>query len=223
MTAYMHKPFDTPEAFYRAVTDLLEHAISAHYDFPAAIMLSGGETPYEAYQRLTERPFPVSPEIHFLLSDERMVPYDDSQSNYGRIRPLMEYLRKENQVITIDTAQSPPEAASRFEQQLEAFFQQGGRIVLGLLGLGTDGHTASLFTPDDLQRAEGRWAVAIPKETGPDRVSVTPHCLSHVDRLIFLVNGESKRPILERFLHGDESLTARRATRDAPAVEVWSV
>ena len=135
---------------------------------------------------------------------------------------MFQTLGVEDRVFTVDTTLSPTEAAQRYDRQIGAFFRQGGRVVLGLLGLGTDGHTASLFSQADLDRSEGRFAIEVFKEPGPDRVSVTPRFLSRVERLVFLVKGESKRSILERFLAENDIPIARLATAQSPSVDVWS-
>ena len=222
MSSVSCRHFESSNEFYDAVARLLLQMSSQDYDFPAAIMLSGGETPYEAYRRFAVSKTAMASNIQFLLSDERMVPQDDALSNYGGMRSMFQHLGGENRVITVDTALSPSEAAIQYDRKLGAFFDQGGRVVLGLLGLGTDGHTASLFSQEDLNRAEGRFAIEVFKESGPDRISVTPRFLARVERLVFLVKGETKRPILDRFLKGDDIPIARLATALSPSVDVWS-
>lgn len=222
MSSCSCRRFSSSEEFDEAVAALLSQTASQTYDFPAAIMLSGGETPYGAYRRFAASKTIVSSDMHFMLSDERLVPEEDPLSNYGGMRAMFKTLEiGKEQIFTVDTAKSSTEAAMRYDQQLEAFFRKGGRVVLGLLGLGTDGHTASLFSQADLKRAERRLAVEVYKDSGPDRVSVTPLFLSFVEQLIFLVKGEAKRPILDRFLTGDDIPIARLATALSPSVDVW--
>ena len=221
MSSCSCRRFESSEDFYEAVTRLLIQTASQPYDFPAAIMLSGGETPYEAYRRFAASKTILDPHIHFMLSDERMVPRDDALSNYGGMQAMFQALKGEDRVFAVDTTLSPTDSAIQYEKKIETFFQQGGRIVLGLLGLGTDGHTASLFSQEDLDRAEGRFAIEVFKESGPDRVSVTPRFLARVERLVFLVKGKAKRSILDRFLAEDDIPIARRAILYSPSVEVW--
>jgi 6-phosphogluconolactonase/glucosamine-6-phosphate isomerase/deaminase len=93
--------------------------------------------------------------------------------------------------------------------------------MLGILGLGADGHLASLFRPEDLRRGGGRYAIAVPRDPGPDRVSVTRELLLLIERLVFLVVGAEKAEVVKRAEHDDPRLTAIQGVRGAKSVELW--
>jgi 6-phosphogluconolactonase/glucosamine-6-phosphate isomerase/deaminase len=186
-------------------------------------MLSGGRTPVAAYAEVAQRGFWAAADLHVLLSDERMVPEDSPDSNLGGLRPMLNALEVEDdRILRVDTSVPLKKAAAGYDRALQQFVRSGGRITLGILGLGPDGHTASLFSPDDLTRAPGALAVAVPRREGPDRVSVTPDLLKRVEVLIFLVMGRDKQDVVSRLMKDPDAVVAGRAVREAAAVQLWT-
>jgi 6-phosphogluconolactonase/glucosamine-6-phosphate isomerase/deaminase len=114
------------------------------------------------------------------------------------------------------------EAALDYERKLAAIANRGGRIALGLLGLGEDGHTASLFSSGDLERAAGRLAIAVHRPDGRDAVSVTPTVFARIEQIVFIVAGADKRVPLAQLLARDAGSVAWRAVSAAASVEVWA-
>jgi len=190
---------------------------------PSAVMLSGGTTPLPAYRALGSRALPHDERLHLLFSDERQVPGDSEASNYHRALPLLERLAlPPPALLRVPTELPLEQAAAAYEQQLVALLSSGVEIGLGLLGLGADGHTASLFGADDLARARGHYAVAVHRPDGLSGVSVTPELLATVREPLFVVAGRDKQQALGALLAEDPGLIAWRAVRSCPAVEVWS-
>jgi 6-phosphogluconolactonase len=206
-----------------AVEDRLQQAlVTATADAPA-IMLSGGTTPIPAYLELAKRDLTAAPGLTLLFSDDRYVPSDSDQSNYHQSRPLFTSLRlREEQVLRIRTELPLADATADSERRLTALLAEGRRITLGLLGLGADGHTASLFAADDLQRARARLAISVHRPDGRDAVSVTPTVLERVEQLVFVVAGADKRLALDALLRRATELIAWQAVRGCRAVEVWA-
>jgi len=165
---------------------LLADALTAPGESPQAVVIPGGSTPNRCSTRRRPRVI-VSPRVHIFYSDERMVPPDSPQSNYRLSRPLLDAIGvPPGRVHRVQTHLGLAEAAEALGAEIEAFFRAGGVITLALLGLGADGHTASLFTESDLQRAEGRWASPTPRPEPPDRVTLTPQTFSRTQRIVFL-------------------------------------
>jgi 6-phosphogluconolactonase len=188
-----------------------------------AVMLSGGSTPIPAYLELAKRQLTPAPGLTLLFSDDRYVPSDSDQSNYHQSRPLFDSLRlPAAQVLRIRTELPLPEATADSERQLSALLGGGRGIALGLLGLGADGHTCSLFSAADLERTRGKLAISVHRPDGRDAVSVTPTVLERVDQLIFVVAGADKRTALDALLRRQADLTAWNAVRGCKAVEVWA-
>lgn len=187
-----------------------------------AIMLSGGETPLPAYRALSKLTLPHDARLHVLFSDERYVPSDSEASNYHRTRPLLEALAlPPSQLLQVRTELPLGEAAQEYERALDALLRSGVRITLGLLGLGADGHTASLFSAGDLARASGHLAIAVHRPDGMSAVSVTPQLLAQVEELLFVVVAEGKRDAVRALEAGDAQLTAWRAVQGRLRVQLW--
>jgi 6-phosphogluconolactonase/glucosamine-6-phosphate isomerase/deaminase len=206
-----------------AVEDRLQQVLmGAGIDHPA-VMLSGGSTPIPAYLELAKRHLTPAPGLTLLFSDDRYVPADSDQSNYHQSRPLFDSLGlPTEQVLRIRTELPLPEATADSERRLSQLLSGGRRIALGLLGLGADGHTCSLFSAADLEQARGRLAISVHRPDGRDAVSVTPTVLERVEQLIFLVAGADKRTALDGLLKRQGALTAWNAVRGCKAVEVWA-
>jgi 6-phosphogluconolactonase/glucosamine-6-phosphate isomerase/deaminase len=220
MTTLTTRRFDTRGALDSALEQRLAQAIAA--TGPRAIMLSGGHTPLPAYRALASRPPPHDEELHVLFSDERYVPRDSEASNYHQARPLLDSLAlAPESLLRVRTELPLEEAASDYERGLIELLESGVRIGLGLLGLGADGHTASLFTGEDLARASGRLAIAVQRPDGMSAVSVTPRLLARIEVLLFVVAGDDKQNALRALETHDAKLTAWRAVQGCPQVELW--
>jgi 6-phosphogluconolactonase len=206
-----------------AVEERLQQVLVTPTAAPPAVMLSGGTTPIPAYLELAKRGLTPAPGLTLLFSDDRYVPSDSDQSNYHQSRPLFTSLRlREDQVLRIRTELPLADATTDSERRLTALLAEGRRITLGLLGLGADGHTASLFSAADLQRARAKLAISVHRPDGRDAVSVTPAVLEQVEQLVFVVAGADKRTALDGLLRRATDLTAWQAVRGCRAVEVWA-
>lgn len=182
------------------------------------IMLAGGKTPLEIYRRAAAES--LSTKGTLFLSDERYVPLTDPQSNYGNIAPFfntgqascLSYVLKVNTDLPIEAA------AQAFHDDLKKL----ERIPIGLLGLGADGHTASLFNLHDAALRDNRLAIPVIKSAPPDRISVTPTLLHKVEKIIILATGAEKREIIQTLLETPETIPAGIALMDHPNVELWT-
>lgn len=189
---------------------------------PSAIMLSGGKTPLPIYRDLASRKIRMSSDVHFFLSDERMVPPDSPDSNQGAIVPLLVKAgAAEDRIFRVNTAQTLVMAAADYGARIEDFHRTGGKFPFGLLGLGADGHTASLFTLEDARSETGYFVIPVERIGDLDRVSVTPSMLKHVEHLVFLVAGADKAAMLETLRTAPETIPAGAAVSGCANVEVW--
>lgn len=190
---------------------------------PPAVMLSGGETPIPAYRSLAQRAPRAAAGLVLLYSDDRYVPSDSEASNYHQTRPLVDALAlAPAQVLRVRTELPLAEAAADYDRALADLAARGMRIGLALLGLGADGHTASLFSREDIERARGRRAISVQRPDGRDAVSVTPEVLEWADEIVFVVAGKPKRTALAALLARSPDLTAWRAVSGCKAIEVWT-
>jgi 6-phosphogluconolactonase len=185
-------------------------------------MLSGGKTPLPAYRELAARGPEHGDHLRVLFSDERYVPSTSDASNYHQSCDLLNALAlPEDALLRVRTELPLAAAAEDYERQLRALLDAGVRIKLGLLGLGPDGHTASLFDAADLDRARGHLAIAVERPDGMSGISVTPEFLAHVEKLVFVVAGGGKHDAIRSLMNNDPSLTAWRAVQGLPDVELW--
>ena len=187
-----------------------------------ALMLSGGGTPLAAYAKVATLGLTAAPGQHFFLSDERREPFDSPKNNFHNIEPLFTAVGcRPEHCLRVQTPLHAPDAAAAYHESLQAFLERGGRIPLGFLGLGADGHTASLFTAADVAKDAGRLATWVNRPDGMEGISVTPTLLSRVERLIFLVAGAGKREMVDRLLNQPDTLAAGLAVRGCARVELW--
>ncbi|TAN38029.1 MAG: hypothetical protein EPN23_03510 [Verrucomicrobia bacterium] len=214
--------FQTLEKLNTALVDLLAAEFTRVTPTPRLVMLSGGKTPLAAYAQLAARGVTAEAHLHLCVSDERAVPPASPEHNAGQLAPLLRALRlPQERTLFPNTALPLAEAAQAWHTQLSNFIARGGRPSLGLLGLGADGHTASLFTLDDVARGHGALAQPVTRPAPPNRISVTVDLLEKFERLIFVVAGAEKQAMRDRLLHAPLTIPAGAATARAPRVECW--
>jgi 6-phosphogluconolactonase len=218
-----------PEALSRRVADwLLEVATTKDGAF--AIALSGGSTPRRLYQLLAGPPycdkFPWS-RTHWFWGDERFVSHDDTLSNYRMVREalLSRAPIPANNIHPIPSEGiTPAEAASAYEHELKSFYGAEDLVParplfdVTLLGLGSDGHTASLFPNTAVLADRPSWVAAVVGAKSEARITLTYPLLESSRNAAFLVSGEEKRVALARLRRGDDSLPAARLH---PAGKLW--
>jgi len=222
MTTILARRFASTAELDSALIERLEHAISGPDAGGTAVMLSGGRTPLPAYRELAARKPRAASGLTVLYCDDRYVPATSESSNYYQSRTLIETLAlPESSVLRVRTELPFESAAADYETRIRRLLQSGVRIGLGLLGLGADGHTASLFNSAHLEQARGHLAIAVQRPDGLQGISVTPEVLSQVAEPLFLVTGADKHAITEEFLKRDSSLIARRAVAACPKAEIW--
>jgi 6-phosphogluconolactonase len=204
----------------------------AQNDERIAICLTGGSAPPKLYAVLREahlRDTIPWHRIHWFVGDDRFVPLDDPLSNMGVAKRLLldPCGAPSANIHPVPTeAATPDEAAQRYEAILMAFYGaqtfDPARPLFDLvfMGLGPDGHTASLFpgypAVDEMQR----WVVGVPQahvEPFVPRVTLTLHALASSREMLFMAPGASKRAMVSRVLSGDD-LPAARARSDGDLV-----
>ena len=201
------------QAAARLWTDRAQEAIQIHGRFVAAI--SGGSTPRRTYAILGQQAFRRAVDwsrVHIFWADERCVPPDDPRQNAGMARSL--WLDKTAipaaQVHSLDCQGDPARAARDYEQTLRAFFApHPPQFDLVYLGLGADGHAASLFPGSPALRGRGRLALEVQaKNEDFQRVTLTPLALNRARCIVFLVAGTAKARILQRILSEPDAIPA---------------
>ncbi|KQW19214.1 6-phosphogluconolactonase [Afipia sp. Root123D2] len=187
-----------------------------------AICLTGGSTPARLYELLSAPPWRDRipwPRVHWFLTDDRFVPENDLLSNGGMARrTFLDTCAPAENVHLIDTAApTPDDAARRYEDELRAFRAAQPDLSaplfdLVLMGIGPDGHTASLFPGMSAPSVRERWVVGVPQaNVAPfvPRVTLTFEALASTREMLFLVSGHDKAPIMTRLLSGEDLPAAR--------------
>ncbi len=222
MTVIATRRFASQAEFDAALVERLERALTATEAENTAVMLSGGRTPLPTYRGLAARKLAPARGLHLFFSDDRYVPATSDSSNYFQSRMLLDSLAlPESALLRVRTELPIEQAAEDYERRLAGMLQSGVRITLGLLGLGADGHTASLFNAASLAKGRGRLAIAVQRPDGLQGISVTPELLSKVAEPLFLVTGADKHASVEAFLRSDSQLIARQAVAGCPSAEIW--
>ena len=160
-----------------------------------AVALAGGSTPRRAYE-LAASIEPDWSRVEVWLGDERCVPPDDERSNLRLVREsLLDRLGRPPSVHAVQTELSPAEAAAAYAEAL-----RDARLDLVLLGLGPDGHTASLFPGAPSLDEPEALAVAAPAGLEPrvDRVTLTIPALASASEVVFLAVGPEKAEAVRR-------------------------
>jgi 6-phosphogluconolactonase len=228
--------FDDLEALSRAAAsvflDSCSEAIRSRGR--ALIALSGGNTPLELYKLLARPPYADQvdwPHVHVFWGDERCVPPDDPESNYRQANDaLLSWVPvPKDHIHRVQGEAEPQAAALSYALLLEKYATpplSWPRFDLVLLGMGEDGHTASLFPGSPVVVTAPTAAVTADYQGRPaNRVTITPVLLNEARRLIFLVSGQSKSKTLVNVLYGDydpDLLPAQRI-RPVDGELIWMI
>ncbi|ABA57843.1 6-phosphogluconolactonase [Nitrosococcus oceani ATCC 19707] len=234
--------FPTPAALYHSAAEYwvrtakraIERAGTFH------IALAGGSTPRALYQLLATEPYAGQIDwrrIHVYFGDERYVPRDHPDSNYRMAREALldSVAIPPEQILRIQTEFPEPElAADDYAQVLQSHLPEGEIFDLILLGLGADGHTASLFPETPILTVRDRLAAAVyVKKLKAWRISITYPAVEKARQILFLVTGADKAAVVTHVLSpsADKTLPVQHLQAqgevswylDAEAARKWEV
>ena len=215
--------FDTPEALAEAAANVFareaEKAVRERGRF--AVALAGGSTPKATYELLA-RDYAEAvdwPDVHVFFGDERTVPPDHEDSNYRMAREALLDHVAVGSIHRMPGEKQPEDAAASYEKELGEFFEGEPPVLdLVMLGIGGDGHTASLFPETAALEVTNRLVVANPVlKLETTRITLTAPVLSAAREVFFLVAGEDKAAALKEILEGDADPRAYPAKLVQPA------
>lgn len=186
-----------------------------------AVALSGGRTPRAMLEALAKRDVDWS-HVHFFWGDERCVGPDDPNSNYGMARnALLGAAAVPSSNIHRMKGELDPQAGARdYQEQLSSFFPSSPVLDLLYLGLGADGHTASLFPGTAALRVTDKTCVANRVDgpvASPWRLTFTFPTINAARRVVFLVEGSEKADMLKRVVEGPRDVERYPAQGVAPS------
>jgi 6-phosphogluconolactonase len=202
-----------------------------------AICLTGGSSPRQLYQSLATEGYRSRipwERVHWFIGDERFVPADDPLNNMAMARTIfLDQCAPAANIHPIPTATADPadpdRGAALYERELQSFYgadtldDARPLFDLVLMGVGPDGHTASLFPDDPALDETARWVVGVPRanvEPFVPRVTLTLSTLASCREMLFEVSGRDKRAILTRLFAG-ENLPANCAQSSGETI--WLV
>jgi 6-phosphogluconolactonase len=199
------------DALAKHFVKIADEAIAAKGKFSVA--LSGGSSPKKLYELLASTTYADSvkwDKVYFFFGDERNVPQTDKDSNYlmaktALFSPL--YIEPAN-IFAVDTSLDPKEAAQKYQEEIEQFFDENElSFDLILLGLGDNSHTASLFpyTPVLHDRSPGVKEVFL-QDQQIYRITLNAPLINEAQHIAFLVYGEAKATAVHHVLEDDEDI-----------------
>lgn len=218
LTCMMNREIIYTDDFVRSAADRIVWTIEKELAQKEYFCLSlcGGSTPFPVYARIAQdgRRLPWD-KVIVTFGDERCVPPSDEQSNFraARLNFFDRVPIPAANILRIRGEEAPIEAANDYESQLDAVAARCGMKTfvhdLVLLGMGDDGHTASLFPGTEALRVVNRRVVAnyVPK-LNANRISFTYPFINDSERVMFLVNDRKKKRVLEEVLEGKGSYPA---------------
>jgi len=196
---------DAEEAARRASSIFIELA-------PRTAALAGGATPRRTYEILAESEFRWD-KLQLFLTDERYLPLDHPSSNYKMVNETL--AAKVPAVLHhIDTSLAPEEASLQYDEVV----REKHPFDFVFLGLGTDGHTASIFPGTPASPPDLLAEAAFSRETGLWRITLTLEALNAARDVVFIVAGESKAEALVRMMRGDRIPAAAVAPQGSVTV-----
>lgn len=189
------------------------------------ILLSGGNTPADLFKRINKKyAYSIDWErIHFWWGDERCVEPDNVNSNFKQAYDFLisNILIPDENIHRIKGENNPEEEAIRYADEIKNnvnFRGENPVFDLVLLGLGEDGHTASIF-PDELELFEDERICAVTRHplTGQKRITITGRVLNNANRVFFMVTGANKAQRISEIMNDDEAAKLLPAYYISPA------
>lgn len=209
---------DLSQSATKAFIEIAEQAIAERGRF--LVSLSGGSTPMKLYEQLAGKNLDWG-RVHFFWGDERYVPVDDAGNTYGQTKKILFDKIGATNIYRIESELEPASAANAYAHTLKQFADAPfdfPHFDLVLLGMGDDGHTASLFPNSPTDVKSPTLAVTAHYQDRPaNRVTLTPLVFNQAREVWFLVTGTGKAETVRSVINGERNLKKYPAQRIQPA------
>jgi 6-phosphogluconolactonase len=213
------------ELFYKTAQESIER----QNRFSVAI--SGGSTPKAMHRLLSEEPYLSDmpwQQTHFFWVDERMVSVDHPASNYGAAKAdLLDKISiPRHQIHPMPGDVPPEEGLAIYQKELEAYFitKENDRLIFDLifLGIGSDGHTASLFPGDPPADTTAKWVISV-KGGNPNvfRMTLTYEVINQARCICFLITGKEKAPVIRKLFENPKAQLPPQKIRPVNGNLIW--
>lgn len=211
---------DTPESVARSAATFIANAaraaVASRGKFVLAI--SGGRTPWLMLRLLAAEELPW-PAIYIVQVDERVAPTDNPDRNLTHVRDCLRGSEAAGRIYPMPVeAADLVEAASEYAATLEKIAGSPPELDLVHLGLGADGHTASLVPSDPVLHFIAPDVATTDVYQGRRRITLTYPIINRARQILWVVTGSEKAPVLRRMLDGDESIPAGRVRQERASV-----
>jgi 6-phosphogluconolactonase len=224
---------DDPDDLAKTAADMFLHSVCESHDWPTGfnVSISGGSTPRSMYRLLAEKPYISSmpwQKLHLFWVDERCVSFYDKDSNYGTAK--MDLIDRvpldQGQLHAMPVEGDPQDGALKYEEELTKHFrlepEEFPSFDLIVLGVGRDGHTASLF-PDHPALEEKTRRVLAVKGGNPNvnRLTVTLPVINQANRVMILISGKGKAEIVRKIFRQREASLPIQRVQPKKGKRVW--
>jgi 6-phosphogluconolactonase len=214
------KPNDIANRIAEEIKDIVFE--NAKRGLATFIALSGGNTPIVLFNILSGNYYRKRIDwdnLHLFWGDERCVPPGDEQSNFGMVKNCLldKISMPDKNIHRIIGENNPEDEVKRISEEIKSTVPDTvnfPRFDISILGLGTDGHTASLFPGKELKNvSDGIAGIAEHPDSGQKRISLTYEVINNSKRNIFMVTGEKKADILFRIMSENDPESRYPAAR----------
>ena len=170
-----------------------------------SFVLTGGTTAKAVYEVMGAAPPAALTHLDILYSDERCVPPDDDESNYGMTRSLLLDPAGATNVHRMRGEDPPEQGAERYHDEIAPIVERG--MDLMLLGMGADAHIGAMFPGSSALEESVRFCRAVDRPDGMQGLTLTPAAMLNADKILLLVTGSAKAETVARVVKGNEPVT----------------
>ena len=215
------RKFESEDGMASAVMAAIADACSSSCGTKNAVMVTGGSFAVLMRNGCKGPACHCARDAVIILSDERHVSDSSVHSNYKALYPMLSGLGSEKSVIRPDTRLPLAESAAAYDRALKGLCESGSVLRIAFLGLGKDGHFASLFGDAPLDSSD-HYAVPVKMPEPPDRISVTVEFLWSAQKIVFVVPGLDKTAAIKCVEEGRNKLM-NKLLEKAGIVEMWVI
>jgi len=209
--------YPDPDALAAAAAGWLAERLCAAADEDGAVVLavSGGTSPWPMYRRLAAEPDVPWETVHVVQVDERIAPDGDPDRNWSQVHDVFGGVVPERNLHAMPVTDPNFDAAAEAYAELLQRLTGGRGLTIAHLGLGGDGHTASLFPGDPASTLTDRdVAVTAAEHAGRRRMTLTLPAINAAGHILWQVQGAGKLGMVERLVAGDRTIPAGTIRRD---------
>jgi len=188
------------------------------------VTICGGSTPAPIYQKIAQMNLTKNPNLYILQSDERYVPNNSPQSNYKIQKQMVKSLiTNPKQFIHPDCSLPINASVNKFATQIKQTIANKTTLSFALLGMGNDGHFASIFNQFQLQNAKNKIAISTIGADKLTRITISQDIIIQTKTIRFLINQTNKQQIVNQLSHTPQNILTWNALKNHPDLQFWII